>query len=68
MDELKRLPEDIEAIYSNTQMQILIVQVIRRSLFYVSYKSRKEAATDLKTIYRDPTLDEANYQREKFSG
>ena len=45
-------------------MQVRIVHVIRHSLFYVSYKTRKEVATGLKMIYWNPTLDEANYQRE----
>jgi putative transposase len=67
VDGLKGFPEAIEAIYPNTQIQLCIVHLVRHSLFYVSHKDRKEIATDLKSIYQAPTLEEADHQLEKFA-
>ncbi|MBT3839190.1 MAG: transposase, partial [Candidatus Marinimicrobia bacterium] len=39
-------------MYPDTQVQLCIVHMVRNSLKYVSWKQRKEMATDLKTIYR----------------
>ena len=67
VDGLKGFPEAIEAIYPQTQIQLCIVHLVRHSLFYVSHKDRKEVATDLKSVYQAPTLDEADYQLSKFA-
>ncbi len=40
--------------------------MVRHSLNYVSWKQRKEVATDLKTIYSAPTVEEAEYHLERF--
>ncbi len=67
VDGLKGFPEAIEAIYPNTQIQLCIVHLVRHSLFYVSHKDRKKIAQDLKLIYQAPTLEEADYQLNKFA-
>lgn len=69
-DSLKGLPEAISTAYPNTEFQRCIVHMIRNTMAYVSYKDRKELATDLKTIYKANTEDEG-YQnllelREKW--
>ena len=69
-DGLKGLPEAISTAYPNTEFQRCIVHMIRNTMAYVSYKDRKELATDLKTIYKANTADEG-YQnllelREKW--
>ena len=40
--------------------------MVRHSLNYVSWKQRKAVATDLKTIYSAPTVEEAEYHLERF--
>jgi putative transposase len=40
---------------------------VRNSLKYVSYKHRKEVATDLKVIYSASTEAEAEFQLERFA-
>ena len=50
-DGLKGLSEAISTAYPNTEFQRCIVHMIRNTMAYVSYKDRKELATDLKTIY-----------------
>lgn len=57
-DGLKGLPEAISTAYPNTEFQRCIVHMIRNTMAYVSYKDRKELATDLKTIYKANTADE----------
>ena len=69
-DGLKGLPEAISTAYPNTEFQRCIVHMIRNTMAYVSYKDRKELATDLKTIYRASTAEEVYENlielREKF--
>jgi putative transposase len=67
VDGLKGFPEAIEAVYPNTQIQLCIVHMVRHSLNYVSWKQRKEVATDLKTIYQAPTVEMAEKNLEEFA-
>ncbi len=66
VDGLKGLPEAIETVYPDTEVQLCIVHMVRNSLKYVSYKDRKRIASDLKTVYRAATVDEAQDALEKF--
>ncbi len=66
VDGLKGFPEAIETVFPDTQVQICIVHMVRHSLNYVSWKQRKEVATDLKTIYQAPTVEEAEFNLEQF--
>jgi putative transposase len=67
VDGLKGFPEAIEAIYPETQVQLCLVHLVRHSLFYVSYRDRKDVANDLKLIYQAATLEEANHQLDEFA-
>ncbi len=67
VDGLTGLPEAIEALYRQTQVQLCMVHLVRNSLKYVSYKHRKEVATDLKQIYASATETEAEFQLELFA-
>lgn len=59
VDGLKGFPEAIEAVFPQTQIQLCIVHMVRHSLRYVSWKQRKEVASDLKNIYSAPTVEQA---------
>ena len=59
VDGLKGFPEAIETVFPNTQVQLCIVHMVRNSLKYVSWKQRKEVATDLKEIYQSSTAEQA---------
>ena len=52
VDGLKGLPEAIEAVFPQTEVQLCIVHMVRNSLKFVSYKDRKKIADDLKAVYR----------------
>ncbi|MRR56562.1 MAG: IS256 family transposase [Deltaproteobacteria bacterium] len=67
VDGLKGFPEAIEAVFPQTQIQLCIVHMVRHSLNYVSWKQRKEAAADLKTIYQAPTLELAETNLDAFA-
>ena len=67
VDGLKGLPEAIESVYPDAEVQLCIVHMVRHSLKFVSYKDRKEIATDLKGIYRSSTVDQAEAALSDFS-
>jgi len=67
VDGLKGFPDAIETVYPQTQVQLCIVHMIRNSLKYVSWKQRKEMATDLKTIYRADTVELAEKNLDVFA-
>lgn len=66
VDGLKGLPEAIETVFTDTQVQLCIVHKIRNSLKYVIWKDRKEVAADLRAIYAAPTREEAGEALERF--
>jgi len=59
VDGLKGLPDAIESVFPDTEVQLCIVHMVRNSLKFVSYKDRKKMATDLKTIYKAVTVEQA---------
>lgn len=67
VDGLAGLPEAIEAVFPETQVQLCIVHKVRNSLKYVPWKDRKAVASDLRMIYAAPTIDEAEQALERFS-
>jgi len=67
VDGLKGFPQAIETVYPKTTVQLCIVHMVRASLNYVNWKERKLAATDLKSIYRATTAEEAERQLEMFA-
>jgi putative transposase len=46
---------------------LCIVHLVRTSLNYVSWKQRKEVATDLRTIYTAATAEQAELELEAFA-
>src|SRR5229473_2453199 len=67
VDGLTGLPEAIETLYPQTRVQLCMVHLVRNSLKYVSYKHRKEVATDLKLVYGAATEGEAQVYLELFA-
>lgn len=66
VDGLKGFPDAIESVFSETQVQLCIVHMIRNSMKYVSWKDRKKLASDLKKIYSSATVAEAELKLEEF--
>ena len=66
VDGLKGLPEAIEAVFPQTQVQLCIVHLVRNSLSFVSHKDRKAVADDLKEVYQAATVEEAERQLAQF--
>ena len=66
VDGLKGFPEAIETIYPNTTVQLCIVHMVRYSLNYVTWKYRKDVASDLKSIYGTGTIERAAQALDDF--
>ena len=67
VDGLAGLPEAIEAVFPQVQVQQCVVHQVRASLSYVGYKERKAVASDLKVIYTAPTREEGELRLEEFA-
>jgi len=67
VDGLKGFPEAIELVFPQAQVQLCIVHLVRASLNYVNWKERKQVATELKTIYRAATVEEAEQALNEFA-
>jgi putative transposase len=67
VDGLKGLPEAIEAVFPQVQVQQCIVHQVRASLIYVGYKERKAVAADLKLVYTAPAREAGERQLEEFA-
>lgn len=67
VDGLKGFPEAIETVFPQAQVQLCIVHLVRHSLNYVGWKQRKEVASDLQTIYRAATREEAELHLAAFA-
>lgn len=67
VDGLKGLPEAIEAVFPQAQVQLCIVHKVRGSLKYVPWRQRRAVAADLRAIYGAATLAEAEQALERFS-
>ena len=66
VDGLKGLPEAIESVFPEAEVQLCIVHMVRNSLKYVSYKERKKIAADLKNVYRAATVEQAEEALKDF--
>ncbi len=66
VDGLKGLPEAIESVYPEAEVQLCIVHMVRNSLKFVSYKERKKIAADLKHVYRAATVEQAEEALQNF--
>jgi len=66
VDGLKGLPEAIEAVFPQAEVQLCIVHMARNSLKFVSYKDRKKIAADLKNVYRAATIEQAEDALKDF--
>ncbi len=67
VDGLKGFSEAIESVYPQAVVQVCIVHQIRNSLSFVSYKDRKQVATDLKSIYTAATREDGLFQLNAFA-
>ena len=59
VDGLKGLPEAINAIFPQTEVQLCVIHQIRNSMKYVASKNQKAFMADLKPVYRAVSKDAA---------
>lgn len=55
MDGLKGLPEAIQTVFPQTEVQLCVVHMIRNSLKFIPHKHYKEFLSDLKAVYQADT-------------
>lgn len=67
VDGLKGFPQAIESVFPHAQVQLCIVHLVRHSLNYVSWKQRKNVASELRPIYAAPTAEEALRCLDEFA-
>ncbi|RTK92469.1 MAG: transposase [Rickettsiales bacterium] len=60
------IPEDINAAFPRTEVQLCVVHQIRNSIKFVASKNQKEFMADLKTVYKAKTKDLAEYNLLKL--
>lgn len=58
-DGLKGLPQAVESVYPQTDVQLCVVHQIRNATKFVSYRDRKNFCADMRPIYTSPTLEAA---------
>lgn len=59
IDGLKGFPAAINSVFPQAQIHHCVVHLVRQSLSYVSWQDRKKVSTELRAIYRAPTVDAA---------
>jgi transposase-like protein len=67
IDGLTGFKEAIHAVFPKTEIQRCIIHQIRHSLRYVAWKDQKAFTSDLKTIYRAATREEAEMNLLKLA-
>lgn len=67
VDGLKGFPDAINAVFPETDIQLCIVHMVRNSMKYVPYNDYKKVASDLKSIYKSATEDEALLELDLFA-
>ena len=66
VDGFMGFPEAIEAVYPKVSVQLCIAHMVRNSLNFVSWKTRKEVAADLRLIYQSATVEETEQRLSEF--
>jgi putative transposase len=66
VDGLTGFPEAIESVFPQTEVQLCIVHLVRNSLRYVPWKTKRAVLKDLKPIYKATTVEAAEQALEAF--
>jgi putative transposase len=67
VDGLTGFPDAIAGVFPHSKVQLCVVHLVRNSLKYVSWKDKKELASDLREVYRATTTAEAERNLNLFS-
>ena len=59
VDGLKGMPDAINTVFPQTEIQLCVIHMIRNSIKYVSHKNTKAFIADLKLVYKATTESEA---------
>jgi transposase-like protein len=65
-DGLNGLPDAVEAVFPQTDVQLCIVHQIRNATKYVSWKDRKSFCADMRAIYTAATIEAATLALDRM--
>jgi putative transposase len=66
VDGLTGFPDAIASVFPKTEVQLCIVHMVRNSLKFVGWKTRKSVASDLRKIYTSMTAEAAESALSEF--
>ena len=66
VDGLKGFPEAIATVFPETLVQLCVVHQIRNSLRYVGWQNQKRFTSEIKEIYRAPSMEAAEAALERL--
>lgn len=66
VDGLTGFPEAIESVFPRTEIQLCVVHMVRNSLRYVPWKSKRAVLKDLKPVYKAVTAEAAEQALDAF--
>ena len=67
IDNLKGFSEAIETVFPHTDVQLCVVHQVRNTLRFVPWKQSREVLTDVKRIYRAPTIEQSKKELDNFT-
>lgn len=67
VDGLKGLPQAIESVFPQVQIQLCIVHLIRNTLKHVNWKDRKALASSIREVYAAPSEQEGLRQLKQLA-
>lgn len=65
-DGLTGLPQAVESVYPDTDIQLCVVHQIRNATKFLSFKDRKAFCKDMRAIYTAPTQEAAQLALDKL--
>ena len=66
VDGLSGFPDAIESVFPRTEIQLCVVHMVRNSMRYVPWKSKRAVLRDLKPVYKAPTVEAAEQALDAF--
>jgi len=66
VDGLTGFPDAIQSVFPKTEVQLCIVHMVRNSLRYVPWKTKRAVLKDLKRVYKAATIEAAEQALDAF--
>lgn len=67
IDNLTGFAEIIEAVFSKTKVRLCVIQQIRNSIKYLSYKDVRPFVKDLQGVYKAAAIEQAERYLDRYA-